>query len=370
MAKSFILFICYAFCFAVSCKKKTTEQTRSFYMAVTPWPADFNQQEVDIAYNFINTNCDMASHHFDEGIPYEEAYNNSNWPAGLLADIQTRKTKTAGGKTIFLSSAAVNLTRKQKADYSRFSTGISSTVKNQWLALPVNDDKVVTAYTNYVIFLAAQLNAAFINYGVESNGDWTSSDFILYKDFLSKVYAKLKIAFPGKPIMISVMTSEVPANLNYASQLMPYTDYLALSSYPYTHVSSSANGNTNPALFPSSYFASYLNLAKEKPFGFAETAFIAEDLKVPAFSLNKTGTEQWQKDYLEMACKITNERKGKFLIWFCSKDYDAGNNTLRSLGLYQDLFALWEDTGFIDEDNRQRTSFVSWQNWMKRKKTD
>jgi hypothetical protein len=159
-----------------SCKKKKQEETRSFYMGVTPWPADFNETELNNAYLFANNECDIISHHFDEGIPYEEAYNNNNWPAGLLTELQTRKTKTATGKTVFLSSAAVNISRKEKADYSRFSTGISATVKNQWLALPVNDDKIVTAYTNYVIFLANELNASFINYGVESNGEWTNSD--------------------------------------------------------------------------------------------------------------------------------------------------------------------------------------------------
>ena len=337
-------------------------------MGVTPWPADFTQAELNNAYSFINNECDLVSHHFDEGIPYEEAFNNSNWPAELLTEIQTRKTKTAPGKTIFLSSAAVNISRKQKADYSRFSTTISSTIKNKWNALPVNDDKVVTAYTNYVIFLTNQFNASFINYGVESNGEWTATDFALYKDFLSKVYVNLKTAFPSKPVFISVMTSELPLTLNYAAQLMPYTDYLSLSSYPYTHVSSSANGNTNPALFPAAYFNNYLNLAPDKPFGFAETGYIAEDLNVPSFFLNKQGTAQWQQDYLELVCKITQQRKGKFLIWFCNKDYDAGNNTLRSLGLYQDVFALWEDTGLIDENGIKRPAHTSWKEWIGRKR--
>jgi hypothetical protein len=361
-----LLFLPFLFC----CKKKKVDETRSFYMAVTPWPADFTTEEFNRAYSFINNECDMVSHHFDEGIPYEEAYNNSNWPAELLTEIQTRKTKTTTNKTVFLSSAAVNLSRKQKADYSRFSTGIPPAIKSQWEALPINADKVVTAYTNYVIFLANELNASFINYGVESNGEWSNSDFVLYKDFLSKVYAKLKIAFPSKPIMVSVMTNDLPLTLSYASQLMPYTDYLALSSYPYTHVSSSANGNTNPALFPSSYFSNFLNLAPNKPFGFAETGYLAEDLAVPSFNLNKQGNAEWQKSYLELICKITQERKGKFLIWFCSKDYDAGNNTLRSLGLYQDLFALWEDTGLMDENNNKRPAYAVWDKWMSKRRGD
>jgi hypothetical protein len=353
----------------IACKKKTPEQTRSFYMGITPWPADFTQLEVDNAYLFINNNCDLVSHHFDEGIPYEEAYTNSNWPAGLIADIQIRKTKTIAGKKIFLSSSALNLTRKEKSDYYRFSDNISAFIKNQWIQLPVNDPKVITAYVNYVSYLVTELNPAFINYGVESNVEsWNASDFLLYKDFLSKVYVKLKAAFPTIPVMISFIVNETPQSLNFASQLISYSDYLSLSAYPYTHISSSANGNTYPSLFPASYFTNYFNLANGKPFGFAETGFIAEDLVIPSFNLNKQGNEQWQKDYIELICKLTNERNGKFIIWFCSKDYDAGNNTLRTLGLYQDLLGLWEDTGLLDENNKQRLSFKSWANWIKRKK--
>ncbi len=241
-----------------SCKKKAEEPTRSFYMGVTPWPADFTEVEVNNAYSFINNNCDIVSHHFDEGIPYEEAYNNSNWPAGLVTEINTRKTKTAAGKKILLSSSALSLTRKVKAPYSRFSETINTVIKSQWETLPVNDSKVVTAYTNYILYMAAAFEPAYINYGVESNSEeWGAAEFILYKDFLSQVYARLKTALPNLPVMVSFMVNETAASLNFASQLIPYTDYIALSAYPYTHVSSSASGNTNPALFPANYFTRY-----------------------------------------------------------------------------------------------------------------
>jgi hypothetical protein len=89
---------------------------------------------------------------------------------------------------------------------------------------------------------------------------------------------------------------------------------------------------------------------------------------VPSFILNKQGNAQWQNEYLQMICNLTNERKGKFIIWFCHKDYDAANNTLRSLGLYQDLFAFWEDTGLTDENNIQRPAYNTWLNWQQLKK--
>jgi hypothetical protein len=363
------LFILSAFTcwFLTGCTKKANEETRSFYMAVTPWPADFTQGAVDDAYKFIDQNCDMVSHHFDEGVPYEEAFHNLSWPQQLQNEVTGRKVKTAS-KKIFLSVAPLNLMRHEKADYYQQSVSINDSIKNYWGGLAVNHPKVVMAYVNYMSYLIDQLHPQFVNYGVESNDvHWDNAQFILYKDFLSKVYTQLKSRYPQLPFFVSFMVNEDPLALSLASQLIPYTDYIALSAYPYTSASSTADGNTDPKKFPADYFTRFIDLAPSKPWGFGETSFIAQNLVIPSYSLNKRGTPQWQKDYLELICQLSNSRKGKFLVWFCHADYDAGVNRLKSLGLYQDLFSLWQDTGFKDENNVQRPAYELWQQWMKRK---
>jgi hypothetical protein len=350
--------------------KKTTEkkETRSFYMGVTPWPADFTDAELTKAYDFINQHCDLVSHHFDEGVPYEEAYKNLPWPTRLTNEVAQRKTKLTAGKVIFLSSSALTLSRKEKADYySSSDAGISDSIKNYWRSLPANDNKVVTAYVNYISYLISQFKPAFVNYGVESNNlDWNPAAFLIYKEFLSKVYAQLKLKFPDIPFFVSFMVNESPIALGYAAQLMPYSDYVALSAYPYTVSGSTANGNTDPALFAADFFTRFLDLAPGKPWGFAETAYIAEDLIIPSFSLNKKGTDAWQQNYLNIICNLCNQRKADFLIWFCSKDYDAGDTRLKNLGLYQDLFGFWEDTGLKDENDRERGAYQLWLLWMEK----
>ncbi len=339
-------------------------------MGVTPWPADFTVKEVNNSYDFINNSCDMVSHHFDDGIPYEETLNNQSFPTPLQEDILTRKTKTAAGKKIFLSVSTLNLTRKEKADYySR--AAVTDSIKNHWKKLAFNDNKVVTAYINYISRLIDAFQPVYVNYGVESNnGLWNAAEFVLYKDFLSKVYGQLKTKYPAIPFFISFIVDETNEGYNYASQLIPYSDFLGLSAYPYVRVSSSAGGNTDPKNFPADFFTKFINLAPAKPLAFAETSYIAENLIIPSFSLNKQGNEAWQKDYLEMICKLCNERKAKLLIWFCHKDYDAGANTLRNLGLYQDLFGFWEDTGLKDETGRERPAYQSWLQWLQKKKIE
>lgn len=350
------------------CTKKTNnDQSRSFSMAVTPWPADFTPAAVDDAYSFIDQHCDMVSHHFDEGIPYEEAYNNLPWPQQLRDDVAYRKMKTSN-KKVFLSVAALNLTRHEKADYYQQATNISDSIKNYWKQLPFNDDKMVTAYVRYVSYLIDQLHPQFVNYGVESNDvHWDITQFGLYKEFLSKVFLQLKTKYPQLPFFVSFMVNEDPIALSLSSQLLPYSDYVSLSAYPYAAASSTLDGNTDPKRFPSDFFTRFLNLAPDKPWGFAETGYIAQDLDIPAYSLHRQGTTQWQKDYLDLICQLCNSRKAKFLIWFCYADYDAGCERLKSLGLYQDLFGMWKDIGLKDENTIERPAYQLWLQWMKRK---
>ncbi len=338
--------------------------TRSFYMGVTPWPADFTTAELDTAYDFINQHCDIVSHHFDDGIPYDEAFNQAPMPAGLVSDVQTRISKTGAGKKKLLSVSALNLTRKAKADYYS-KDPMADSIKKYWLQIPFNDARNIAAYVNYIGFLINQIHPDFVNYAVESNNlTWDTASFRLYKDFISKVYPKLKTQFPGIPFFASFMVDESNEGLDFASQLLPYTDYIGLSSYPYITISSSANGNTDPSLFPSNYYERFIGLDLNKPFLFAETGYIAKNLVIPSFKLNKQGTALWQRDYLEKICALCNSHQAKMLIWFCSKDYDAGDATLQSLGLYNETFGLWQDIGLKNSAGAGRASYQSWLNWM------
>ena len=366
--KKYVIFLSLLFCF--SCTKNHEQaESRNFFMGVTPWPAAYTTLAQDQSYAFINDHCDIVSHHFDEGIPYEEAYNNLPMPVRLQQEVQTRKTKTQAGKNVLLSSAALSITRTQKAPYSTFADNVPDSIISIWNQLPFNDPKVVKAYVNFIGYLADQLHPIYINYGVESNAqDWNANDFILYKDFLVKVYQQLKIRYPSIPLFVSFIVSEDQRALDNASQLIAYTDYMALSAYPYIGVSSSANGNTDPANFPPDFFTRFTDLAQNKPFGFAETGYAAENLVIPSYNLNKQCTQAWQDDYLKMICKFCNERDSKFLIWFCHEDYDKLDEYFMQTGQYIDLMGLWQDTDLTDENGNQRPAYITWLQWQEREK--
>lgn len=354
-----------------SCSKDTSEvliqEKRTFYMGTTPWPADLTVTEVDNTYDFINNDCDIVAHHFDEGIPFEEAFTGSSMPISLINNINFRLQKTAPNKKVFLSVAPLSINRVSKASYWNDATTPSS-VKSYWENLSFDDPKVITAYVNYVDWLINQFHPIYVNYGVESNGmHWSSSEFLKYKTFLSQVYQKLKLNNPTIPIFISFIVDESPQGFNYANQLVDYTDFIGLSAYPYLGVSSSGNGNTNPGNFPANYFEKYINLSVTKPLAFAETGYIAEDLIIPGLNINKLGSIGWQKEYLEKVLTICKDKKAKLFIWFCPKDYNALITNFQNQGYTQatiDLLSLWKDTGLINENGIQRPAYNSWINWM------
>lgn len=344
-------------------------ETRKFYMGVTPWPADFNPTEVNKAYNFITNHCDIVSHHFDEGIPYEEAFTNTTMPTELINNVNFRKTNTPSTKKTLLSISALDLTRIGKAKYHSDST-IDSTTKANWEALPFNNTNVITAYVNYVSYLIDNLQPNYINFGVESNAyNWNVTEFAKYKTFIQQTFQQLKIKYPSLPFFVSLMVQENIEAFTFANQLLPFTDYLALSSYPYINASSSASGNTNPDLLPVNFFENYINLAPNKPFCFAETGYTAENLNIAALNIVRQGTHEWQNNYLTKIFNLSNQRNAKFIIWFCYKDYDAGITTLQNIGVYQPIFSLWKDTGFVNENDVNRPSFNTWNNWYLKPKS-
>ncbi len=224
-----LLFFSSLLLFSNSCKKESLKyDTRSFYLGVTPWPPDFTTTGYNLSYNFINDNCDIVSHHFDDGVPWEEIYSDLPLPQKLLDDINRRKQKTNSNKKVLLSVAPLKISRKERAAY--YGDSPNATYVNSWANRHFNDTTVVDAYVKFIVYLSDQLNADFINFGVESNlGDWNTSDFEEYKQFLSMVHTRLKTLYPTIPCFISYMITPDPKFLVNAKELEPYTDWITIT---------------------------------------------------------------------------------------------------------------------------------------------
>lgn len=346
-----------------ACKKtKPPFETRSFLLGVTPWPPDFTKKGYDLAYDFIDEHCDLVSHHFDDGIPWNEAYYGLPMPKKFQEDLDRRKQKTPTGKKILLSVAPLKISRKEKAGY--YSSPDPSSPVSEWEKKNFRDSTVIQAYVNFIAQLILELKADYINYGVESNSrEWSENDFDDYRFFLSQVYLKLKGLYPNKPFFISFMVSPEKKFLETAKLLESYTDWITLSAYPYTYIGSVVHGSSSPDLIPDDLFPSYRNINSSKPFAFAETGYIAEDLEMNGVS--KEGNAQWQEDYLQYLFKFCQKNEAEFIVWFCAYDYDDAVNTFGAIGYTDQLAMLWKDTGLFDEKLIPRPSLQTWEAWRK-----
>lgn len=153
----------------------------------------------------------------------------------------------------------------------------------------------------------------YVNFGVESNAaSWNAARFSLYKNFIGQVYTQLKNKYAAIPFFVSFIVDETSDGYNYAAHLTASTDFIGLSAYPYITVSSSANGNTDPKNFPANYFEKFTSLAPQKPLVIAETGYIAENLNIAAYNLNRQGNAGWQRDYLEKCSASATTKKQKY----------------------------------------------------------
>jgi hypothetical protein len=347
-----------------SCKKiKPAGDSRSFLLGVTPWPPDFTKKGYDLSYDFINGHCDIVSHHFDDGLPWEEIYKGQALPGEFLKDVGRRKDKTRHGGKVLLSVAPLKISRKERAGYYDQSA-MPDSVRSAWNARGFRDTAVIAAYVKFISYLVQELGADYINYGVESNSkDWDPENFSDFKYFLGQVHAQLTALYPDKPFFISFMVAPEAGFLEKARELEPYTDWITLSAYPYSYVGSPVHGASSPELIPQGLFQSFVDINSAKPFAMAETGYIAEDLSIT--SLSKEGTARWQEDYVNYLFKFCQANKAKFIIWFCAYDYDDAINTFSALGLTQDLFYLWKDTGLFNEKLEARPAYQVWEAWRK-----
>jgi hypothetical protein len=364
MKKFLSFFVVLGFLAAIyACRKDQLQgPTRSFYMGTTPWPPDFTKRGYDLAYDFIEKDCDLISHHFDDGVPWEEAYSHLPMPSALMEDVDRRIKKTPAGKKVLLSVAALDVSRRNKSYYNKST--LSDQFATAWKNKAFNDSTIIKAYVNYISFLYDQLHPDFINFGVESNsGAWEDAPFKEYKAFLAQVYSKLKVLYPNTPLFVSFMVTDDPKFLQRARELDSVTDWVTLSAYPYSYVGSPVHGSTSPSLIPENLFQSYLDINSSKACAIAETGYIAEDLNMSI--IQKEGNTQWQEDYVNYLFSFCQKNKAKFIIWFCPYDYTPAVSTFKALGATDELFLLWEHTGFYDEKLVARPSYQAWSKVLK-----
>ena len=373
------IFFIAALSFSLSCTDKKSDNnaallpfllaSRSYYLGFTPFPYDISTLEaVEYVYDKIGTDADLIAHHFDNGIPWDEALTDGTFPMKVTDDWSFRRSHIPAGHKLYVAVTPINSMRNGLAPIWN-STGDNQPLTPPWSGYAFNHDDVKTAYLNYCRRAIDYFNPDYIAVGIEVNllKHFTPSAWAAYLELHQGVYAALKTAYPSLPIFVTLtgidLVDGLTNGVNHTDQMaaladiIDYTDYYAISFHPML--------SNIPAdeVIPAGVFQSIFSLSS-KPACITETSYPAETLTMTAYEPDVvlTGSPEMQRDNFRQLLKNAQKYKLRFVVNFLVRDYDTLWSSAPPLGLGspEDILKAWRDTGFYDQDGNERPVLDVW----------
>lgn len=340
--------------------------TRTFKMGFTPWPFDATLDALNTTYTLIQENGDIVAQHLTEGVPWEEAFNKTAYPAHLNREIDGRVSQTLKSQTVYLAIDSLSILRETMV--GNWGESGQEARTPPWDTRSFADPEVITAFSNFSLDMIARFEPDYFNYATEANELFNRNpeafdDFVV---FARGVYSNIKQQYPDLPVMISIAlkspgSAEMQGFVQQFARIADYVDVVGVSAYPYAFYSS-ADGSS-PDVLPADWLSQIRSIAPNKPVAITETGWVAQDLVLPRFGINVRSDDATQRNYIERMLNEAENLNAGFVIWFTAVDYNALWNGI--LGRY-DLAAIWRDTGLYDETMRPRPALDTWQEWLRR----
>lgn len=352
--------------------------SRNFYMGLFPFPYDISTvDKIEYVYNKIGTDADLIAHHFDNGIPWDEALLGSTgatptYPSKLTDDWYFRKSHTPAGHKIYVAVTPLSSMRDGLAPIWN-NTGDNQPLTPPWDGKAFNDPDVKAAYLYYCRSVIDYFQPDYIAVGVEVNlvKHFIPDQWAAYVELQHETYDELKTLYPSLPIFVTLTGIDLVegySNANHTAQMealadiMSYTDYYAISLHPFF---AEVPGATLPADMIDNIFA--LNTGA-KPACITETSFPAEELTMTYYDpdLVLAGTRLKQRDYVHYLLNEAQTHNLLFVVNFLVRDYDVlwATPVPGGLGSPEDIKKAWRDTGLYDERGYARPARHVWKQWL------
>jgi hypothetical protein len=342
--------------------KNAAQQKRSFLMGFTPQPYDVSEEAYQRTYSFISDNADLIAHHVDEGVPWTEVLSKKAFHNNAEQDINRRLKNTKPGQKVYLALSPLNIDRKSLAGY--WAQDSHAERPGEWKNRSFGDPEVIQAYIAYCKRMIERFKPSYLAYAIEVSDfkTYNPEQFPGFKKLLAETYQALKKDYKDLPVFLTFVLGD-PGYMNERSatikELLPYTDYFAVSSYPY--VFDGVGGE--PKRLPKDWFKQVKKIAPNKPFAVAETGFIAQTFWALSKLLVIPANSGGQKGYVEFLLKEAQELDAKFVIWFVPVDYDKLWKVMADQGADVGL-KQWRDTGLMDDKFNPRPAMKVWQDWL------
>jgi hypothetical protein len=338
---------------------------RAFYMGFTPFPYDVGAAAVTDTAAQLPRNADLIAHHLDEGIPWVEALSGE--PLGTaLADEWAYRRATSGDLQMYVAITPIDISRSMMAPY--YGSGGVEALPAPWNAYTFDHPDVKAAYLAYARRVIDYFEPDYLAIGIEANGLLTNRPdaWPAYLALHQHVYTRLKADHPDLPIMVSLVgtallegytdTDDHAAQMTALAAILPYTDYFALSLYPYLSVYTTES-------LPADLF-DRLTALSDKPLAIAETGYPAQSFTVtlPDGPYTFASTPAKQAAYMSLLLEAAQAYEFRFVVNFILRDYDR---VWEALGRDETL-AIWRDTGIYDEVGTLRPAGELWLDWLAR----
>ena len=354
----------------------TPPPSRSFYMGFQPFPREASTQAVADAYNLVAQHSDIISIHFENCVPWQEAYKTSdldqfqnlglinndvpfslshiNSKLKVYLELMPDDRYTGISPSCIKPNASINIKNAPNTQVG------NSNLSLDWSKLRLDDPRVITAYKNYIRYMVNKFHPAYVNYGIEATmlSFFQPKEFEAYKVLAKEVYTSMKSEYPNIPFMVSLTAGPSTFDkFKYGMiSLLPYSDYVNISAYPFLEP-----GLDDPHNIPADIFTKVMALAPGKPFSIAETAYTAEPVSasfiIPGTSQLQTqtsrGSEEWQAYYTQFLLDQAKKLNAKFVIWVFPTDYDQLWNWLSQQPppLNSESNKMWKDIGLFSDDH-------------------
>ncbi len=343
-------------------------------MGFTYFPSDNTPEAIGWALSAIAADGDLVVAHHDSGIPWDAALDNdfSRYPQDFQDEVTGIAAWKPPGHRLYLAVTPIAFLRNRLAP-SR-GPGGTQTFEPPWDGYAFDHPDVVAAFTNHCRILIERYRPDFFAFGIEVNllravvaddNVWNA-----YVALSAAVYADLKASYPALPIFQTLHAEtfhgDPAAQAAAIGQLLPYTDYIAVSSYPYADAARYPDASlADPSLLPSGYFSALAALAPGKPFAISETAWPAEDVTAP-YPITIRSNADCQRRYVEFLLSSVDALSGKFVNYYFTRDFDALWDNVLVADPNAALIRLWRDTGLSDGAGAPRPALASWRSVLAR----
>jgi hypothetical protein len=262
-------------------------------------------------------------------------------------------------QSVYLALTPLKLQRNDIAVY----WGGDEAGAKKWKNRPLDDPETILAYTRFCRRMIRTFKPDYLAYGIEANmlAEASPRRFEQFLVLAKQVYETLRAENPGLGIFLTFQIDvyhKHRARQHLAmTRLLPYSDLIAVSTYPYME-------GYSPQSLPADWFADVAALDPAKPFAIAETGFIAEE-SYHNWQNGKTveGTEAAQATYVRYLLRSAERQKARFVVWFFPQDVDQFWQGLTN-PLMKWFVKIWRDSGLVDGSGREREGLKEWDRWL------